>query len=185
MILRRGIYAQKSDSETVLVPGDGTTNWVDMVGMTGTLGKIVPSSGLGGWGLHGGSFGVVPSNTEMTLSFNFIDRFGGVSGFFMSGFSTVNSDANYPSIGHCIYLQNPDGRNRLIIYESGVEKLNLGNNSYIVGSTLEIKRSASGVVTYYQNSTLLYTSLVNINTSLVYDCSSYTDLGAENLKITY
>jgi len=169
---------------TVLVPGDGTTAWVDIVNMTTSLGKIVPPSSVTGWN-KGASFGTVPANTDFTLSFNFVLRAGGTSpSYFLSGVSATNPDALLPSVGFGWHAFAIGTDNRMQIYESGIRVINLGNGTYTTGDLFEIKRVGT-TITYLQNGTVKFTSSQSSTSSIVFDCCSYKDLGAENLKLTY
>lgn len=186
MILRRGIYSQYLESGTTLVPGDGTTNWVNMVGMTGTLGKIVPSSGSSGWGNHGGNFGTVPAFTDFTLSFDMVWRSGTTTGAMMIGISHVNGGSSYTDIDHCFYFTNQGGSvYETYFYSNGVNTGGaLGANSWTTSSLCEIKLVGTNVE-FYIDSVLVKTQTHSHTGTWVFDCSTFLNLGAENIKIQY
>lgn len=186
MILRRGIYSQRADSETTLIPGDGTTNWVDVVGnVTTSLGKIVPNDSVQSWGSKGASFGTIPSNTDFTLEFRFVYRSGtNNTGNSMFGVSSVNLDANYTTINYAFQLFDNAGVSRLSVYENGVRNYFIGNGNYTKWNLVQIKRE-SGIIKYYNDNVLIYTSMFSTFSSMVFDCAIYRDLGAEDIKIIY
>tara|TARA_R110002153_G_C13158711_1_gene482828 strand:+ start:315 stop:863 length:549 start_codon:yes stop_codon:yes gene_type:complete len=182
MIYRMGTYAQRL-GETTLIPDDNAT-WTNIVGaITTGLGSIVPSSAAAGWN-KGASFGTVPTATDFVFSFEFDHRVGVTNGAAVMGLSSSYTGATQSDVEFGIYLYDIGNTERILIYESGVSKLNLGNGSWNLGDTFEIKKVGTAI-TYYQNGSLIYTSASTSTTSMVFNSTIYQDLGAKNLKIVY
>lgn len=89
----------------------------------------------------------------------------------MAGLSNTNPDANYTSIQYAWYLRT-DGT--LEIYESGTSRGGFG--AYTANTIFKIAVEA-GVVKYYQNGVLRYTSLVAPTLPLLVDISIYSASG--------
>jgi hypothetical protein len=182
MIYRMGTYAQRL-GETTLIPDDNAT-WTNIVGaITTGLGSIVPSSNVAGWN-KGASFGTVPTATDFVFSFEFDHRAGVTDGATVIGLSSSYTGATQSDIQFGIYLYDLGNAERIIILEGGAIKVNLGNGSWNLGDTFEIKKVGTAI-TYYQNGVLIYTSASNSTTSMVFNSTIYQDLGAKNLKIVY
>ena len=166
-----------------LIPGDGTTNWIDTVGaVTTSLGKIIPSSTVFGWN-KGASFGFIPSSTDGYLEFNLVYGGGGTSGgYSMFGLSTTTAGGGYSNINYAIYINNGTGtslsENNTVFAPSPV----LSNT--LVTDLFRIERIGTTIY-YKRNGTTFYTSLIASSTDLYFDCSINRYLGAENLKIEY
>ena len=82
------------------------------------------------------------------------------------GFNDVDVDASYPNIEHAFYFSGKSVR----IYELGVQVAFIG--AYADGDTFRITRVA-GVVTYQQNGSTVYTSLVASTGTVFLDSSLY------------
>jgi hypothetical protein len=89
----------------------------------------------------------------------------------MAGLSNTNPDANYTTIQYAWYLRN-DGT--LEIYESGTSRGGFG--AYTANSIFKIAVEA-GVVKYYHNGVLRYTSLIAPTLPLLVDVSIYSPSG--------
>lgn len=176
-------------SPTVLIPGDGTTLWVDKVGVTASLGKILPSTTGIGWDKSGG-FGSVPANTAFTLSFGFEYMAGQSSnGFIIAGISSTTSSANWTHLTHAFYF---NAGYAVSFAENGSTFNITPTPSFAISDTFEIKRvqklvsgTLQWVISYYKNGVLLHES-ANYYSGIVYfDCSINRFLGLNNLSLTF
>ena len=182
MIIRHGIYAQRNESTpTVLIPGDGTTSWVN-VATTATvgLGTMIKSSGGDSWTNCGASFGSIPASTSGTLYCEFTTSNSTVWNA-MFGLSETDPNYNYTSIKYAVF---PRYDGIIFIYELGT-MVHIEPAGFTITDNIEIKRDGAGVVTYYHNGILIYTSLVTTTSALIFDSSIYRNLGFKELKITY
>ncbi|MDB5274087.1 MAG: hypothetical protein JWO58_2454 [Chitinophagaceae bacterium] len=84
------------------------------------------------------------------------------------GLSSSNANSNYTSIQYAFYLVNTG---LIQIYESGVSRGTFG--AYLTNDILKIAVQ-SGVVKYYRNGNLLYTSAVAPTLPLLVDVSIYS-----------
>jgi len=182
MILRRGIYAQRNASTpTVLIPGDGTTSWVN-VATTATvgLGTMIKSSGGNSWTNCGASFGSLPANTSGALYSEFTTSNPTIWNA-MLGLSETDPNYNYTTIKYGVF---PSYTGNISIYELGT-LVHTEPAGFVITDNIEIKRDGTGQVTYYHNGVLIYTSLVTTTSALIFDSSIYRNLGFKELKITY
>jgi RHS repeat-associated protein len=89
----------------------------------------------------------------------------------------VDNNRSYTDIDYAIHLQGNQGwPGDLVIFEGGAERHRVssttGNPAYVAGDVLRVSVE-SGVVKYYKNHTLLYTSLVTPTTALIMDASVF------------
>jgi hypothetical protein len=84
------------------------------------------------------------------------------------GLSTVNSSSNYSSVKYGVRFTS----NKFLIVESGVSKT--GQYSYSAGSKFRISIE-NGVVKYYYNYSLVYTSVAVPTLPMVVDVSMYSE----------
>jgi len=181
MIYTRGIQAQRAILETVLIPSDNTT-W-DNVATTATVGvgTIVKSSGTNAWGNCGASFESIPSSTAGALYMEYTSTSSTIwNGIF--GLSESDPDYNYTSIKFGMY---PYFDGRIFIFENGSSAHSANYGFDVDNDNCEVKRDASGNITYYHNGTLIYTSSLTSTAELIFDCSIFRNIGAKELKITY
>lgn len=180
MILRRGIYSQRADLETVLIPGDGTTNWTNVVGDVSTgLGSVSRTTSSISWN-NGASFGSIPVNKDGKLQFNLTS----ITGFLITqGYGFIGLDPLAGSLNDFIdfafYFRNGELR----IYENSILKANLGN-SFTGSETWEIER-LSNVVYFKKDGVLVYTSTTPSVSELFFCCALNRYIGVDNLKIIY
>jgi len=169
----------KSTSQTVLIPTQNGVQWENVTGSIITSdGEIETSSTVTGWN-KSATFGILPSNTDGVLSFTYEGGSSSPTG--MAGFnSDPTTDSSYSSIDYAMYFTN--GGN-VRVYENGSYK-GIVSSSIAVGDLMEVKRIA-GVVTYYKNGALIYTSAVLSIGALHFDCSLYRNIKFSNLKIVY
>lgn len=161
---------------TLLMPGDGTTNWQNITaGTTVGLGTIEGSS-VSSWNKQA-TFGTVPANTDCVLEF-VLDSSTDYYGMFGFGVDPT-ANTNYNTIDHALYLYN--GGNTQV-RENGTSRGDYG--STVQGDKIEIKRN-SGTVTYWRNGTLLYTSTVTSIGVLHFDCSIYRNAKLKDIKLYY
>lgn len=84
------------------------------------------------------------------------------------GFNSVSEGVGYQEIQHAFYFRS----GVFSVYESGVDK---GNGSFFVPADEFMLRRIRGVVTYYRNSLLIYTSLIpSASSSLIIDSALYS-----------
>lgn len=143
---------------------DNYVTWKDMVGATVVDHSLVKTGTAAAWDAGAVSVQQIAANADGWLEFTAtetnLNR--------MIGFSDQNTSNHHNTIDFAIYLSA--GRS-LYIYENGTSKATF-LTSYNMGDMLRIERTA-GVVRYYRNDILLYTSLVNSTTLLMADVSLY------------
>ena len=124
--------------------------------------KLTPSAN--GWDAGASSVQSIPSGNNGYVEFSL-----GINTF--AGLSNGDSNANYPDIDFGIQ-GGPNYTNTLAIYENGVHPPKISGLPY---SSSDIFRVAveSGVVKYYQNGNLLYTSSKPPTFPLLLDTSIY------------
>ena len=127
--------------------------------------KILKTSGGNNWNAGGSSISTVADNG----SIEFIA--GETNMNRMIGLSNTDPNVNYNTIDFAWYLRNDA---RMYIYQNGANSYFGG--FYAVGDTFSIAVE-SGVVNYYVNSTLHYTSVVGPTLPLLVDISIYTSNG--------
>jgi hypothetical protein len=86
------------------------------------------------------------------------------------GFNTEDRDASFREIKFALFLQATTAGPRAFIYESGVQKYAAG--AYESDDIFTIRRT-DGVVRYFKNDTLLYTSLTASFGAIFADSSLY------------
>ena len=86
------------------------------------------------------------------------------------GFNTEDRDANFREIRHALFFQTTTSGPRAFVYESGAEKYSAG--AYESDDIFTIRRT-DGVVRYFKNDTLLYTSLTASSGAVFVDSSLY------------
>lgn len=98
----------------------------------------------------------------------------------MCGLTILNTTVNFNDIDYCLYLLN-NGTVR--VYELGTNRGTFGNG-YTAGDLFRIERSGTNIQ-YYQNGTLLYTSLVSVvaTKKLYADCSLNTASNNSLVKV--
>lgn len=121
----------------------------------------------------------IPANTDGYLEFTHAGD--GVNGlvYIPIGMVGLNSDplanSSYTTLDYALYLTS-----RTYIYENSSNK---GEKAGLnVGDVFRIERIA-GVVKYYRNDVLIYTSAINTNAELFFDCSLYRNIKIENIKL--
>jgi len=126
------------------------------------VGNNISKNGGAGW--NGG--GQSPQTFEDNgMAYTVVDEINTAR---MFGVSNTNATASYSSIDFAFYLRN---NGQLGVYENGSNKGNFG--PYANGDTLKVL-SDQGVVKYYKNSTLLYTSVNTPVLPMFVDISLYT-----------
>jgi hypothetical protein len=91
--------------------------------------------------------------------------------YLVFGLTHANPDYSYTSIDFCILTFPTD--NSLRVYEGGTQKANKGPGTLAPGDVLRVAVE-SGVVNYYRNGVLQYTSLAAPTYPLFFDCSLNT-----------
>ncbi len=138
-----------TNDDTALGTGEEWVSWSRVSGVSACGSELV-KPGSGGWDDAGAS------STRQIAGSGYA-QFSVVaeSGYAMFGLSSDDSDLSYADVDYGIYTYAGGGT--LWIYEKGVSRGPFG--AYGVGDQLKIE-VAAGVVTYYRNGDLLYTSTV-------------------------
>jgi RHS repeat-associated protein len=143
---------------------DNYVTWKDMVGAIVIDHALVKTGTTSVWDAGAVSVQQIAANAdgwlEFTASETSLNR--------MIGFSDQNTSNHHNTIDYAIYLSSA---RTLAIYENGASKASFPA-SYNIGDMFRIERTA-GVVRYYRNDILLYTSLVTSTTLLMADVSLY------------
>jgi len=165
---------------TILVPGDGTTNWERIsTNVATSQGKLVPTVNTSGWN-KGASFGTIPAGKDFLLTFKPAYMSGYSSGgYAMIGVDVSDPNHHYNTMDYALYMQN--GSN-FIVYENGASKGTHG--TWTTSDTLGVRRTGT-TIEYLKNGTVMYTSATPSSSALVFDSSLYRYLGAENIQIEY
>ncbi len=161
---------------TTLVPGDGTTSWDNVsAGLIATEGELAWESGTG-WDKQA-NFSESPETANFELSFRFLG-----SEYIGYGIYGLNDDpatsTGYTDINFSFKASAGD----LKILENGSTKYTAA--SFNVLDILTIKR-VGGVIKYYQNDNLLYTSLNSSTVRMYFDCSVYSKCHIDQIKMIY
>jgi Leucine-rich repeat (LRR) protein len=146
--------------------GQFSVVWTDLVGMT-VSGNTLTKTGAVAWG-NGGAASVnrLPISTDGWLEFRAI----GNTNSQLVGFSSNNPDAHYNTIEYAVHLQS----GIINVLEKGVNRGNMG--TYTNDDVFRVER-VNGIVKYYRNNSLLYTSTVVTNSELLVDVA-YLETGA-------
>lgn len=142
-------------------------NLVDVTPSGNTITKTTPN----GWGAGASgasSVQYIPAGYQGYVGFGMTNNAG------MAGLSNGDPDADYLSIDYAIQA-GPNYGNTVVIYENGVQKA----TSPILYNASDVYRVAveSGVVKYYQNGTLIYTSTQAPTYPLLFDTALYANGG--------
>ncbi len=139
--------------------------WTDLVNV-GVNGNDISRQSGNSWGGSGAA-----SESQITDNMYMYTVAGETNKYRMIGLSSSNLNAHYNTIDFAIYLRN---NGTLQIYESGVLKGGFGN--YSNGDTLKVSVEF-GVINYYRNSDLFYTSLTSPSLPMIVDASIYSNGG--------
>lgn len=143
----------------------GPVTWKSRVATQASGGTLTkPSVASVGWNAGAISDRVIQSgNGDVQATVAAINTLG------MFGLSHGNSNATYQDIDYALYTYATN--HTLLVYEGGAYRGSFG--SYTVGDVLKVA-VANGVVRYYKNGGLLYTSGVAATYPLLVDSSLYT-----------
>ena len=135
------------------------------------------AGGNGVWNAGYESVETVPASTEGYVEFtcNLLDFAGGSTNYVFCGFSRASDTpiANFTSIRYALYtgiISVPP--TLLYVFESGSSKIT--PLPVTTGDVLRVQRSAGGVITYYKNGSLIYTSLINDTNALKVDGTAFS-----------
>lgn len=138
--------------------------WQNVVGCTAT-GNNLAKTAASGWGNAGASsVQTIAANGYMELTASEATRSR------MIGLSNGDANQTYQEIDFAVYL---NGSGELFAYESGSNKGQVG--TYVAGDKVRVAVN-DGVVTYWQNGNLLYTSQSTPTLPLLVDTALYTAL---------
>ena len=173
-----------TSSSTTLIPGDGTTTWDDTSGVTTSLGKILPTSGVVSWGKVG-TFEAVPSSTDFNYTFG-LEYLSGYNtdGFLMVGITDTASGTGYGNTLFCIYFNSGS---QWQIFENG-NGVGGATGTFLITDSFRIERVGT-VIKYYQTNgaseTLMYTSLNSSSTDIKASIDINRRLGVKDNQIVY
>jgi alpha-tubulin suppressor-like RCC1 family protein len=137
--------------------------WTNPVGVTVTGNSLTRGGAAAAWNAGAASVQVIRDGygfVEFTATETSTAR--------MCGLSRGDTDQNYTDIDYAIYLMNTGA---VSVHEGGSNRGTFG--TYVAGDRLRVE-IAYGVVRYFRNGTLLYTSLVAPSFPLRADSALYT-----------
>jgi hypothetical protein len=137
--------------------------WTNRVGVAAS-GAALTKNAVTGWGNAGAVSTRVLASGDGFVEHTVLEA----NTSRMIGLSNGNSSASWDDIDYCLY-SNADGTLRVV--ERGVSRGSFG--AYAAGDRLRVA-TVGGVVRYYRNATLLYSSAVPPTYPLVVDTSFYT-----------
>lgn len=144
--------------------------WQNLVGVTpsgNTITKTTPNGwGAGASGASSAQY--IPSGQDAYVEFKMTNNAG------MAGLSNGDPDPDYRDIDYAIQA-GPNYGNTVVVYENGIQKA----TSSIPYSSSDLYRVSveSGVIKYYQNGTLIYTSTQVPRYPLLFDTALYANGG--------
>jgi hypothetical protein len=137
--------------------------WTRLTGVQ-VVGDTLTRPVAGGW-----TAGAISSRRIPTGNGGAEYRVANMSSSVMFGLSHGDADGSYADIDYAIYTYPATGR--LMVYEKGSYRGQVG--AYAAGDVLRVSVEA-GVVSYWRNGGLLYTSLASATYPLVVDVSLYS-----------
>lgn len=138
--------------------------WTNAVGVTVSGNNLTRSGNPDAWNAGAVSTRAIASGN------GYVEFTVGEGGTFkMCGLSNGDTDQNYNDIAFAIY---PHANGYLQIYESGVWKTNTGR-AYQAGDRLKVSVE-NGVVKYWHNDQLMWTSTATLSYPLLVDTSLYS-----------
>jgi uncharacterized repeat protein (TIGR01451 family) len=144
-------------------PSGEPVSWVNVVGASPGSGSLTKTAAAA-WGNSGASSGrAISANGQLEFVLP------AAAGYVMLGLSNGDSDQGYADIDFALYTYPSTGQ--LLVYEKGTQRGSFG--TYAAGDTLRVA-VASGVVRYYRNGALLYTSAQVPTLPLRVDASLYS-----------
>ncbi|MDF2456816.1 MAG: large protein, partial [Cytophagaceae bacterium] len=154
-------YVIGSPVSSACATADEQVRWKnsDNQNLKGIGNSLIKIQSNGSWDGGAASLNKVSNNGYMQFTCSEVNKSR------MVGLSTTNANSNFTSIQYAFYLTNSG---LLAIYESGTSRGSFG--AYATNDILKIAVQA-GVVKYYKNSNLLYTSIVPPTLPLIVDVS--------------
>ncbi len=168
------LYSIRNDSlvEHSCLFANEQVAWQSLTALTTTnINNVTKTGSISGWNAGAFSYNKVTNGGFMQTIVNETTTSR------MIGLNATNTSVNFTDIDYAFYLV---AGGSLIIYENGSNKATLGG--YSTGDTLRVA-VLNNIVKYYQNSNLVYTSLVAPNLPLYVDMSLNT-IGSTLEKIT-
>lgn len=160
VLLQAGCAEMDNEGELVQAANVAWTNTVRVAATANDLVKTAPQSA---WNAGASSTAVLTGDGYVEFSSSESDTSK------MAGLSSDDAGVSYVDIDFAIHLK-PNGQ--IAIREGGVLKLaNAG--TFVAGDILRVEKD-DGVVTYSNNGTVIYTSLVTPAATLVVDTSFYS-----------
>jgi len=160
---------------TPMPAGCQAVSWTNLVNVTVvTPGNTInKSSGVDDWNGGASSTQSIPAGSNGWVQSVAVDR----SKHTIFGLSNGDQGQGYGDIDFAIHLQGETGwPGDLVIFEGGVEKHRINstqqNPAYVAGDVLKVQVT-NGVVKYYKNAVLLYTSTNTPVFPLVLDASVF------------
>lgn len=133
--------------------------WTNVVGASANDNDLIKTAPQTAWNAGASSVESIPGDGSVeftTLETNKAK---------MAGLNEADGGTGYAEIDFALYLKDTG---KVGVYEGGVSKGSFG--AYVAGDVFRINVDA-GVVTYYRNGGLLYTSLTAASSPLVFDTS--------------
>lgn len=167
-------YIQDIVSPSACLSGEEQVKWknADLNFVQANNNNLLKIQSDGNWDGGAASWNTVSNNGYFQFTATETNKYR------MAGLSTTNANANYTSIQYAFYLLNTGS---LQIYESGTSRGTFG--TYSNGDLFKIMVD-NNIVKYYQNATLVYTSLIIPTLPLIVDVSIYNAGGTITNAIT-
>ncbi|MCU1264588.1 MAG: repeat-associated core domain [Acidobacteria bacterium] len=170
---RENFYRSGQLLATQEFPTTQNVVWTGASGVT-VSGNSITKSGTTGWGYSGAisSQAIVSGDGYAEFTADSLD-------YGMYGLSHDNPDRNFTGIDYAIYTERAEGR--VYVYENGT---NLGQKgTWTSGDRFRVAVEG-GVVKYYKNTTMLYSSSVSPTYPLFVDTSLYNGSTLSNVVIS-
>lgn len=163
LLVDTSLYSAGSTIQNAtVVQSVAPTFWQNVVGVTAN-GSSISKSGTNAWNAGASSTSTFTGDGYVT--FTTAEN----TTYKMAGLSSDDANQNYTDIDFGIYLQS---NGKINIYEGGVNRGTKG--TYVANDVFKVD-STGGVVTYFKNGSLLYTSTLTPAATLLLDTSLYSN----------
>lgn len=142
-------------------------SWAELVGVTVNADNTLSRTSGTAWAAGAAGRNVLPKATDGYVQFTWAAG----SNIYMIGLARFNPDATHTSIDYAMYLSGTS----IGVYESGTSKGGFG--TAVAGDVFKVSREA-GVVKYYKNGAVIYTSTVAAATSNLYSLRPDMSVGS-------
>lgn len=159
-----------------LIPGSNVF-WENITAGTTTGIGTIQGNATSGWNKQA-TFGSIPANVDGFLEFTYVGP--ATDGYSMVGLtSDPTANTSYSTIDYSIYTSNGTG---LSVYENASNRGSFGATS--LGSVFKIER-INGIIRYYKDGVVFYTSALISTSELFFDCSIYRNSQYENIRMVF